>query len=134
MTNRVGILCLIMAILLISVIDFRAILALGFLYYAYKLLYRKEEPKLLDKILITSLFILVFVEIFLMVFFTSDFNTESNTSICKPNWVLAHQGMLGFGENADAYCKSFCYNGKLHSTSYLIENDTCYCDSNNCNP
>jgi hypothetical protein len=71
--SKLGLLCLIAAIALIAIVNFAALLALGFLYYAYKLLYKKEKPTAKDKIMIILLLALLLLEIFLMMYFTSNY-------------------------------------------------------------
>lgn len=70
-TSKLGIICLILAIVLIAFVNLTVLIALGFLYYAYKFLYKKEEPNKKDKILITVLILLFLLDIFLSIYFTS---------------------------------------------------------------
>lgn len=70
-SSKLGIICLILAILMIALVNLTVPIALGFLYYAYKFLYKKEEPTLRDKILITVLFLLFLLDIFLSIYLTS---------------------------------------------------------------
>jgi len=58
-TSKLGLVCLIIAIVLMAFFNLTILTILGFLYYAYKLLYKKEEPTRRDNILITVLFILL---------------------------------------------------------------------------
>jgi len=71
--NKLGILCLIIAVVMMFLFDLRILLVSGFLYYAYKLLYKKEEPKRLDKILIICLFILFLLEILLLFYYSATY-------------------------------------------------------------
>ena len=130
---KLGILCLMIGLLLTYFIDYRVLLALGFLYYAYKLQYKKEKLSKLDKIAVIALFILLLAELFLTILFTEIPTTESNSSKCIPNWVEVRTTMSNFGKYADEYCKNFCIKGSLHSNYHKIENNVCYCDTNNCN-
>jgi hypothetical protein len=63
--SKLGILCLILTVIILSLIDLRALLALGFLYYSYKLLYKKEAASRTDKILILALLVLLAIVIIL---------------------------------------------------------------------
>jgi hypothetical protein len=69
--SKLGIICLILAIIVMFLIDLRVILISGFLYYAYKLLYKKESPNNIDKILIIVLLLLFVFEIFLFTYSTA---------------------------------------------------------------
>ena len=71
--NKLGIVCLITAIIIMFIFDLRILLISGFLYYSYKLLYKKEQPKRLDKILIVCLFLLLALTILLMVFYSTNY-------------------------------------------------------------
>jgi hypothetical protein len=59
--------------------------------------------------------------------------TQISSIACKPNWVMGLPSMKAYGDKANDLCKSQCYAADK-VTSYKIENDTCYCDINNCNP
>ena len=78
--NKLGIICLIIAITMMLLFDMRILLVSGFLYYAYKLLYKKQEPKRLDKILILCLFILFLLEIFLLIYYSTNYIDIAETS------------------------------------------------------
>jgi len=78
--NKLGILCLITAILLMLIFDMRILLISGFLYYTYKLLYKKEEPKRLDKILIICLFALLLFVMFFLIYYTTNYINISQIS------------------------------------------------------
>lgn len=58
---------------------------------------------------------------------------QLSSVVCKPNWVMSAPNMNMYGNRSSDLCKSQCYGG-AKVTSYKIENDTCYCDINNCNP
>jgi succinate dehydrogenase/fumarate reductase cytochrome b subunit len=73
MASKLGILCLITAVIMMILFDVRILLVLGFLYYAYKILYKKEELKRLDKILILCLFVLFLLEIFLLIYYSATY-------------------------------------------------------------
>ena len=62
---------------MISIIDLRVLLVLGFLYYAYKLQYKKEKLNNTDKVLVISLFILLVIVIFLTIYFTNYYANEA---------------------------------------------------------
>jgi len=67
-TSILGIVCLILAIVLIALVNLSILIVLGFLYYAYKILYKKEELSNRDKILIVILFLLFLLEIILSIY------------------------------------------------------------------
>lgn len=73
MASKLGILCLIIAITMMVLFDIRILLVIGFLYYAYKILYKKEELKRLDKILLLCLFVLFLLEIFLLIYYSTNY-------------------------------------------------------------
>jgi len=60
--SKLGLLCLIIAIGLLFFIDMRVLLVLGFFYYAYKLLYKNEGAKRIDKLVIAALIALFILE------------------------------------------------------------------------
>jgi len=66
--SKLGYVCLIIAIALIALINIAFLTILGFLYYAYKLSYKREELNFRDKVVITALFILFVVEILLSIY------------------------------------------------------------------
>ncbi len=69
--KKVGYLCLILAIISIALYDMTILIILGFLFYTYKSLYKKEELKTLDKIIIIILCVLLILSIFLSVYLSS---------------------------------------------------------------
>jgi hypothetical protein len=71
--SRLGIVCLITAVAIMIIYDLRIFLILGFLYYTYKLLYKKEGPTRIDKIIIICLFALFILEIFLSIYLASSY-------------------------------------------------------------
>lgn len=71
--SKLGILCLLLALFTMIITDLRVLIALGFLYYSYKILYKKEKLKRLDKIAIIVLIILLVLEIFLIVYYATSY-------------------------------------------------------------
>jgi hypothetical protein len=69
--SKLGVLCLILAVAIISMTDMRILLTLGFLYYAYKLLHKKEPSTNLDRVLILVLVALLALEIFLTLYLSA---------------------------------------------------------------
>jgi hypothetical protein len=132
-TSKIGVLFLAIAIIVIALVNFQILLALGFLYYAYKLLRKGEKLKRIDKGIVIILFALIFLEAFSSIFFSNNMIGVSQSSVvsCTPDWTPIHQGMSAFGSSSDVYCKNFC---SKYTNGYEIENDTCYCDANNCSP
>lgn len=63
--SKLGMLCLILAIVVILFVDLRILLILGFFYYAYKLLYKKETASRIDRIIIIILIGLLILEVIL---------------------------------------------------------------------
>lgn len=65
--------------------------------------------------------------------------TSGCSIFCQPSYVLGVKGGESSYENfnganiTDENCKKWCYENEGVS-SYKVENNTCYCDINNCNP
>lgn len=70
---------MIIAIVMLAIFDLRALIVVGFLYYAYKILHKKEQLNRLDKILIICLFLLLVIAILLMYFSVTDYINIAET-------------------------------------------------------
>jgi energy-coupling factor transporter transmembrane protein EcfT len=78
--SKLGILCLLLAFLIIIIIDLRVLIALGLLYYSYKILYKKEKLRRLDRIAIMVLISLLILEIFLSFYFANSYLDYLNST------------------------------------------------------
>ena len=78
--SKLGILCLVVAIAMMALVNLSILIVLGFLYYSYKLLYKKDKPSFNDKILIIALFVLFLIEIILSFYFIANYNTANYTA------------------------------------------------------
>ena len=112
--NKLGILCLIAAIALIFILDIRVLLISGFLYYAYKLLYKKQAPNRLDKILVMALFMLLLLELLLSIYFGTNSLYNSLTTSVTCNEVCMEKG-YSFGTCAieKENCMGDLYTGQI---------------------
>ncbi|MEM5872314.1 MAG: hypothetical protein QXD55_00415 [Candidatus Aenigmatarchaeota archaeon] len=83
MVSKLGILCLALALIILIFTNLRMFLVLCFLYYAYKFLYKKENPTKIDKIVILALIALFLLETFLMFFLINyyDLSQIYNTTL-----------------------------------------------------
>ncbi|MFH1229836.1 MAG: hypothetical protein V1678_05450 [Candidatus Aenigmatarchaeota archaeon] len=57
--SLIGIVCLIAALAILASYDVLVLLVVGFFYYAYKLLYRKETASRLDMVIIIAMFVVL---------------------------------------------------------------------------
>jgi len=80
-TSKLGVLCLVIAITLLFLFDVRILLTLGFLYYAYKLLYKKEKLGRADNIIIILLIILILLELFSLFYLSSTYDFSQTESL-----------------------------------------------------
>jgi hypothetical protein len=74
--STLGVLCLVIALLMILFLDIRAFLATGFLYYAYKLLYKKEQASRTDRVVIMFLIFVLTIYLVLAVYFSVGYLSE----------------------------------------------------------
>ena len=113
--NKLGILCLIAALVLIFIWNMRMVLILGFLYYAYKLLYKKQAPNNIDKILVMTLFMLLLLELVLSLYFGINSLYDSLATSPTCNEVCVEKG-YSFGTCAtgnEENCPGDLYTGEI---------------------
>jgi hypothetical protein len=79
-TSKLSIAFLVIALLILFFTDPRIVLILGFLYYSYKLLYKKEELSRMDRFAVIALLALFTAEILLSIYYSISAGSAAVTS------------------------------------------------------